>query len=51
VLAGWNGLKDNPKIWAINKRQALERVIALYEAWGKPEVAAEYRPLLEQFHE
>ncbi len=26
-----------------HKRKALERVIQLYEAWGKPQKAAEWR--------
>ena len=32
-----------PKAAAIRKREALERVIKLYEAWGKPDKAAAWR--------
>lgn len=35
-----------PKSAVSRKREALERVIKLYETWGKPEEAARYRALL-----
>jgi hypothetical protein len=34
---------DPPPVVAIRKRQALERVIRLYESWGKPEQAAAWK--------
>ena len=30
-------------VWRARKAQALERIVALYEAWGKPEEAARWR--------
>ena len=34
---------DPPEQWAYRKKQALERIIKLYEAWEKPKKAAEWR--------
>jgi serine/threonine protein kinase/Tfp pilus assembly protein PilF len=37
------GLHDSPGVPPDRIRQALERMIALYEAWGKPDRAAQWR--------
>ena len=40
TISGSRGAEDE------RTKRALNRVIALYEAWGKPDKAAEYRALL-----
>jgi hypothetical protein len=51
LLAGYNGLKAREaKVPAQSKRRLAEaatRIAALYNAWGKPENAAEWRKKLE----
>jgi serine/threonine protein kinase/Flp pilus assembly protein TadD len=42
LVKAWEGMAS-PPARAENKREALERIVALYEAWGKPEKAAEWR--------
>jgi hypothetical protein len=62
LLEGYNSMKDDPHVpppvqaGGDRKREALERIVKLYEAWdatepgtGKPEKAAEYRALLDAF--
>ncbi len=36
-------MKDNPQAPEIQKREALQRIIDLYEDWGQPERAAQWR--------
>jgi tetratricopeptide (TPR) repeat protein len=63
LLDGYNGMKDDPRVpppgpatgGADRKREALERIVKLYEAWdagdpgqGYAEKAAEWRAGLEQ---
>jgi eukaryotic-like serine/threonine-protein kinase len=43
VLTGYENLKNHPKVGPKTKRIALGRVIRLYELWGKPEKAAEWK--------
>ena len=43
VLQGYEGLKDDPQAWDVRKHQALERIIHLYEQWGKPDQSAGWR--------
>jgi len=47
LLAGYEGLHDRePKISVTNRfrlKEAQERLVQLYDAWGKPEKAAEWR--------
>jgi serine/threonine protein kinase/tetratricopeptide (TPR) repeat protein len=42
VLGGYQGLKDSPGTPTRRLREALERVVRLYTAWGKPDKAAEW---------
>jgi non-specific serine/threonine protein kinase/serine/threonine-protein kinase len=42
LLEGY-GLMRPPAFLARYRRQALERIVALYETWGKPDKAAEWR--------
>jgi hypothetical protein len=42
LVAGFEGMSP-PAEHAGRKRDALERLVRLYEAWGKPEKAAEWR--------
>ncbi len=53
LLEGYEGMKDNPDVLNERKREALERIIKLYEAWdaaepgqGYAEKAAEWRAKL-----
>ena len=43
LLAGYDGLERVPGATPRRRADALDRVIRLYEAWGKPEKAAEWR--------
>lgn len=42
LLEGYEKMRP-PKPVAFRKREALERIVKLYEAWGKPQRAAEWR--------
>jgi len=42
LVRGFEGM-DPPEAHAARKREALERIVKLYEAWGKPGNAAEWR--------
>ncbi len=42
LVHGYEGMRP-PGDKTFHKRDALERVVALYEAWGKPEEAASWR--------
>ncbi len=46
LLSAYPILRERRSERAPFTRDALERIVALYEAWGKPEKAAEYRALL-----
>ena len=50
LLDVYEVIKDAPQGRAGNrpKREALERLVKLYDAWGKPETAAQYRALLRE---
>ena len=43
LLHGYEGMKDNPAAIALRKREALDRIVRLYESWGKPEKLAAWR--------
>ncbi len=47
LLQGYEGMKDSAAAEAILKRDALERIVHLYESWGKPDKAAAWRVALE----
>jgi tetratricopeptide (TPR) repeat protein len=42
LVQGFEGM-DPPDAHAVRKREALDRIVKLYEAWGKLELAAEWR--------
>ena len=51
LLESYAKLKENPQelplqVREVLLREALERIVKLYESWGKPDKAAEYRALL-----
>jgi len=46
LLAGYDGIKDNRAAPAEPRRQAIQRLANLYQAWGKPEQAALWRTRL-----
>ena len=48
LIDGYEALKANPSVPEVRRHEALERVVELYDAWGKPEQAAEYRALLAE---
>jgi len=43
LLDGYAGMADNRRVLPDRKRQAIERIIRLYEAWDKPDQAFEWR--------
>jgi len=47
LVRGCSGVLASSLATKGEKRMAVERVVALYEAWGKPEQAAEWRSKLE----
>jgi tetratricopeptide (TPR) repeat protein len=47
LLDAHAALSDDRLCPADNRRQAIQRIIQLYEAWGKPDQAAAWRPRLE----
>ncbi|MCH9002128.1 MAG: serine/threonine protein kinase [Planctomycetes bacterium] len=47
LLGGYAGLKDNPHAPDSYRREALQRIVELYDAWGKLGKAAEHRAKLE----
>jgi tetratricopeptide (TPR) repeat protein len=49
LLDSYEQLRANPDAPAEQVRQALERIIGLYHAWGKPGRAAEWRAKPEQY--
>ena len=46
LLDGYAGMADNRRVLPDRKRQAIERIIRLYEAWDKPDQASEWRQRL-----
>jgi tetratricopeptide (TPR) repeat protein len=50
LLAGYEGMKQRereiPTVVKVRLTEAIERLVQLYEAWGKPEKAAEWRAKL-----
>jgi hypothetical protein len=52
LLAGYEGMKEReariPARGKVPLTEALERLVQLYDAWGKPERAKEWRQKLEQ---
>lgn len=48
LLEGYRVLREEQDQAA---RDAVERLVSLYDAWGKPDLAAEYRALQEKFAE
>ncbi|UCE61539.1 MAG: serine/threonine protein kinase [Phycisphaerales bacterium] len=43
LLAGYEGLNEKPWVAADHKRRATERIVRLYESWGKLEQASKWR--------
>ena len=43
---GYTGMAGNSEATAKPKREALERIVKLYDAWGQPRKAAEWRAKL-----
>jgi hypothetical protein len=52
IVSGYEGLKDReariPPPWKPRLTEAAERLVKLYEDWGKPEKAAEWRARLSK---
>ena len=52
LLQGYDGMKQRvaqiPPEARIRLRKVVEWIVSLYEAWGKPAKAAEWRKTLEQ---
>ena len=46
LLDGYERMKDHPTIPAMRRQEALKRIVNLYEAWNKPDQAAEWRAKL-----
>ncbi len=46
LLDGYSQMKNDPEVSDERMQEALQRIIELYEAWGKPDKAAEYRAIL-----
>ena len=46
LLDGYAGMKNHAEAPEDRKRQALQRIVGLYESWDKPDQAARYRELL-----
>ena len=46
LLQGYHGLRKTLGVGDGRTRKALRHLVALYDAWGRPEAAAEYRRLL-----
>ena len=45
LLKGYDGMSPPPAV-EDRKREALQRIVDLYDAWGKPDKAAEWRAKL-----
>ena len=46
LVEGCSGVLGNSEPSNVEKRRAVEHLVALYDAWGKPEKAAEWRTKL-----
>ncbi len=46
LLDGYAGLTDNPHAPDSYRREALQRIVELYDVWGELDKAAEYRAKL-----
>jgi len=46
LRAGCGTMAKNPEAPDLNKREGVERLVKLYEAWGRPEQAAEFKAAL-----
>jgi len=53
LLSGYDGMKQRedkiPEVGKPRIKEALERLIQLYEAWGKPQRAAEWKQKMAEF--
>jgi len=47
LLEGYEGMKDRPQALQDRKREALQRLVELYDAWAKPEQAFRWRGELQ----
>ena len=47
LLEGYAALKENRRVPADRKHEAIRRIIRLYESWDKPDQASEWRRRLE----
>ena len=48
LVESYEKVKAGTALGSTYSRDVLERLVALYEAWGRPERAAAYRDVLEQ---
>jgi len=48
LLDGYAGTKGSPQVPANRERRALQRIVQLYESWGKPGQAAAWRRAAER---
>ncbi|MHC4942732.1 MAG: tetratricopeptide repeat protein [Planctomycetota bacterium] len=48
LLEAYGAMKEDPKIAVDRKEQALSRIIRLYDSWGKPDKADQWRLELEE---
>ena len=46
LLEGYEAMMDDAAAWGLDKRQAIERLVELYEAWDRPEQVAVWRTKL-----
>jgi tetratricopeptide (TPR) repeat protein len=46
LLESFNALEEDPRVSAETRRSALERIVALYQSWGKPDKASQWREKL-----
>jgi hypothetical protein len=46
LLTGYAGLQSDPAAPPVQTRRALERIVQLYDAWGKKDKAAEWQAKL-----
>ena len=47
LLDGYEEMRDNEQVSTERKRIAIRRIVALYESWGRPDQAAEWRQRLD----
>ncbi len=48
LLESYEKRRDNPQTHDIREREALERIVKLYETWARPDKAAEWRAKLPE---